>query len=385
MKKLIKNLLLKLFSLFPIKNIMVFESLADFSGNSLYFYNYLIKNGYNDTYKIYWFVNDASIFDMYNIKNVKFLTMWNHGYKKNFFQWLKYFHIVKNAKYLFFDNRNLLKINNKTIKIGLNHGTPIKKLNDRKVLPDDMDYYVQSSDYCANVVSSQLNINKDIICVCGNPRNDILFDKSYKKDKFPELLKYKKVILWTPTFRKSQYNDRCDSTFSFPLNIPIIYNVKELKRVDNKLKKINSLLIIKPHPVQDVSIIKQETLSNIKIIDDTFLSSHGCDIFEFFLYSDAMITDYSGIYCDYLLTNKQIGFTIDDLDVYKLGLSFDNIDEYMPGLKIKDINDLLRYIDYIASNSDDFSLERKKACKIFNKYIDGKSSERLAQSINLKI
>ena len=62
MKNLIKNILLFFGSLFSIKNVLIFESHADYSDNARSFYEYLIKKKYNKRYKIYWFVNNANEF-----------------------------------------------------------------------------------------------------------------------------------------------------------------------------------------------------------------------------------------------------------------------------------------------------------------------------------
>ena len=49
--------------------------------------------------------------------------------------------------------------------------------------------------------------------------------------------------------------------------------------------------------------------------------------------SDALITDYSSVYFDYLLLDKPIGFTVDDMELYikDRGFIFNNPEEYMPG------------------------------------------------------
>ena len=52
MKSKIRNFLKKVMSIFKIKNVIVFESNADYSDNSRAFYEYLIKNNYNEKYKL---------------------------------------------------------------------------------------------------------------------------------------------------------------------------------------------------------------------------------------------------------------------------------------------------------------------------------------------
>ena len=98
-----------------------------------------------------------------------------------------------------------------------------------------------------------------------------------------------------------------------------------------------------------------------------------------------MITDYSGIYYDYLLTDKIIGFTTDDFEKYKeeKGFVFENPKEYMAGENIENIKDLYTFIDNVITNNDIYKKKRNKMKTLFNKYADDKSSERLAKFLKL--
>lgn len=383
MKRIIKKLIAIVFSIFRIKNIIVFESHADYSDNSRAFFEYLIENKYNEKYRIYWFVNDQNKFKNINIKNVKFLTMWKNGVHKSLIQWLRYFKIVKNAKYLIFSNRKLDRLNPKTKTVAINHGAPIKSIKDRQVMPRDVDYRVDSSKFFDDIVRDSQHLINTKSLITGNPRNDVLFNETDVLEKLSELKKYDKVILWLPTFRKSYHSDRKDSTHDFPLGLPIIYSLEDLKEINKYLNKRKSLLVFKSHPAQDLSLFKAESLSNIKIVNDEYLINKGVSLTELYKITDALITDYSSVYVDYLLTLKPLGFTIDDIDEYIKGFSFDNILDYMPGFKIKDLKDLKRFIDTISLSDDQFLEDRKKINNIFNKYHDGLASERLARELEL--
>ena len=244
MKSKIRNFIKKVMSIFKIKNIIVFESNADYSDNSRAFYEYLIKNNYNEKYKIYWFVNDKNKFENRKCKNVEFLTMWKNSKKKTIFQWIKYFQIVKNAKFLISSNRQLHKLNDKTISININHGTPLKKVKDLKVVPTDIDLVLVGSDFCIDMMSDQLNLPKEKFICVGNPRNDIIFKNTKTKEKVKEFSEFNKIIVWLPTFRKAEESSRNDSSVNFPLGLPIIYSeegllkLKEISKGDKIMDKI---------------------------------------------------------------------------------------------------------------------------------------------------
>lgn len=362
MKSKIRNFIKKVMSIFKIKNIIVFESNADYSDNSRAFYEYLIKNNYNEKYKIYWFVNDKNKFENRKCKNVEFLTMWKNSKKKTIFQWIKYFQIVKNAKFLISSNRQLHKLNDKTISININHGTPLKKVKDLKVVPTDIDLVLVGSDFCIDMMSDQLNLPKEKFICVGNPRNDIIFKNTKTKEKVKEFSEFNKIIVWLPTFRKAEESSRNDSSVNFPLGLPIIYSEEGLLKLNEYLKKNNVLILFKLHPHQDTNLFKASSLSNIKILTDSYLIEKDIELTELFKISDALITDYSGVYYDYLLLDNIIGFTVDDFEEYKKkkGFVFDNIEDYMAGEKIKNIEDLYMFIDNVIKSNDLYKKERKK-------------------------
>ena len=196
-------------------------------------------------------------------------------------------------------------------------------------------------------------------------------------------LKFKKVILWLPTFRNSKALNRNDSTFNFPLGIPIIYSKEDLNLINDYLNKLNVCLLLKLHPAQDTSVFKLDSLTNIIIINDKYLIDRNIELCELYKVTDAMITDYSSVYVDYLLLNKPLGFTQDDFEQYKKGFSMPNINDYMPGHKIMNVDDLKKFISDISSNIDNYKEERERVNKIFNKFNDSKSSERLAKYLDL--
>ena len=332
---------------------------------------------------MYWFVNNANDFKNKNIYNVKFLTMWKNDIKRSIVQHIKYFWIVKNAKYLIFSNRNLHRINKKTKKVYVNHGIAIKKVKGRKMIPSDIDYDVESSDFCVSLTISQQELKKNQFIVVGNPRDDVIFRETDIKDKTTEFSKFNKLILWLPTFRKSANSKRNDSNFEFPLGIPIIYSEKKLVEINKYLKKYNTVLILKPHPAQDISIFKAKSLSNFIILDDEYFISKDIELTEFYKITDALITDYSSVYVDYLLTEKPIGFSQDDFNEYKIGFSMDNIQDYMPGFKIMNVDDMKKFISDLSKGIDEYKKDRKRVNEIFNKFKDSNSSKRLAEKIGL--
>jgi CDP-glycerol glycerophosphotransferase (TagB/SpsB family) len=100
--------------------------------------------------------------------------------------------------------------------------------------------------------------------------------------------------------------------------------------------------------------------------------------------TDGMITDYSSVMFDYLLLNKPICFTVDDMDSYKLGF-VDNYEELLAGDKIMDINQLIQFILNVSEGVDPFNYKRNELNKKLNKYgMDGKNSERICKYLGIE-
>lgn len=116
---------------------------------------------------------------------------------------------------------------------------------------------------------------------------------------------------------------------------------------------------------------REETYSNILFIKPFE------DIYPLLPVSDYLITDYSSIYFDYLLLNKEIIFYPFDYTEYvneDRKLYFD-YDEITPGEKVYTFEKLLDTLSIL--NNLDFSKEREQIKNKFWRFQDGDSSSRI--------
>lgn len=144
-------------------------------------------------------------------------------------------------------------------------------------------------------------------------------------------------------------------------------------------------MIIKPHPGQDLNYFSAFKNEHILVLTNSDFEDKNIELYEFLSITDSLITDYSSVYIDYLLTEKPIGFTIDDLEDYKNGLGFliDNPKNYMPGQMIKTSSDFIDFIEDLNNDNDNYKDEREKMLNLFHNQKDGKSSERILKYFNL--
>ena len=114
-------------------------------------------------------------------------------------------------------------------------------------------------------------------------------------------------------------------------------------------------------------MLYKEKHSNIKFMTQKALEKKGLSVYALLRNADALITDYSSAYFDYMLLNRPIAFTVEDIEEYrkKRGFVFDNPFEYMPGEKINSYEDLEKYVANVAEDNDVFA-ERERVNMIIN-------------------
>lgn len=368
----IKGILKKLMDFVPLKNKVILESNPDMADNTYYLYKKILEKGYNRKYKLIWLVNNPKEFNNINIKNVYFKE-WEpkNPIKKLDNRWLLY-----TAKYVIVCNKYIEKRRKNQTVAALGHGTILKSVKQHKMIGKDCDFTLCPSEFFIPIYCDQLKLNRSQLVLSGYPRNDML-SVGGSISRLLRCNEDTKYIIWMPTFRKQKNSGRVDSSFSFPLGIPIIYNVQELKSINKFLKKCNIVMLLKLHPAQDTSVIRASSYSNFLILDDAALKEHGITLYEILSDTAALITDYSSIYYDYLLLHKPIGITLDDYQEYKEcnGFSFSNILDILKGEYIYNIIDLERFISNVELGNDVMREEREKVNRMANKYQNGEYSQ----------
>lgn len=268
------------------------------------------------------------------------------------------------------------------------HGSPLKRIGFMesttrlKFLNNynkAFTYILCQSEYFKEVIKESYGANEEQCLILGYPRNDFMFSERDVLSLIHDKKDIKKSILWMPTWRRdTETKNNNDSNIEFP-----ILDKENVKSLNTYLKETKTLLIIKPHPFQMKLDLFDEIQSNILIVDNELLNSQDIELYNLLNNVDALLTDYSSIYFDYLLLNKPIGFTIDDIDAYmeKRGFIIDNPFEIMPGEKIYNFDELIKFVNYISIGHDKFEEERIRVNELVNFYKDGHSAKRVLERI----
>ena len=355
--------ILNIMNVFLPKNnsILIYcNSKGGFRDNLKAVYDYMAENELNNKYQIYCSLVEYRGFETTN--NVKVISN------------IKAIYYFLFSKYVFYGYGKIpIKPSKKQKVVSMFHGMPLKKiggyLSNNAINNFFFTYALASSELFVPIISKAFCCPIKNVLICGYPRNDALFKNYdyYQKNN-------KKLILWLPTYRDN------DSNY-----LPI-FSVESLKGFDEKISELDIILFIKLHAGYDKGNIRFSKFKNIIAYRHDDFMKKKLDLYKLLSCADALITDYSSVYFDYLLLDRPIAFTLDDLKMYESdrGFVFDNIFEYMPGKKIHNQNEFLDFCKEAATGVDDYKQDRKRVNDLVNHYKDGNNCERLLKMIGIE-
>ena len=255
-------------------------------------------------------------------------------------------------------------LHKKRLIINLWHGVPLKKIAlldpnlkkaariyFKKIFSENYTCILTTSHELIPLMARSFAVSEDKIKVWGQPRNDGLFQKNDCHEilgqLFPDLPEYTKTVLYAPTVR--DYGQ----VQLFP------FKDFDQKQLEAFLEEKNILLFIRTHVAEQGSAApylgkRIRFLGNEQAEDVTGI----LNIF------DCLITDYSSIYIDYLLTDKPMIFLPYDRQQYLdgRGMNFD-YDDVTPGPKPETFND---FLDALSPKEDFWKSERTRVNRLFN-------------------
>lgn len=334
--------------------------------------DYLIENEYNKDYRIYCSVEDERYFGKTE-SNVFYITH------------IKAIRIFLKSSHVFYTAGQLpIKPSKNQCVIHMQHGITDYKTMGALTKIDNGDefyftYMIATAPIYVPIEAAEYLCPEECITICSEPMVDRIINP-VKRYIFGD---FKYVILWAPTFRKSDYLGYADSDCE---NILPLFADGDYEELNEKLKAINSLLLVKIHPSQTVDMSIINNYSNIKIYTHEAFVAEGMNLYDLMASVDAMLGDYSTASLQFLLTDKPIAYVIPDFEEYKKrrGFVFDNPLDYMPGHIIYQKSDLWNFLIDLSNNIDIYKEKRKEIKDIIHYYQDGNSCERLLSLSNIK-
>lgn len=367
---IIKNLKLKLCLVkvvFPVlsfinkhinhnKNVILIYNNLSFRDNNLAVYEYLIAHGYNQKYKIIVTSTDYQEYLKDAPSNVYFV-----GPLKSILWFFK-------SKFVFYCIGKIPIDYGKGQKtIYMNHGMFIKgfskgQLAQAKDAPRQFTYFMVTGSVFVKPTKDNFPFSDDRIIINGNPTADWTLGPNPHYD-FGE---YKKLIMWAPTFRKSSSMNMNDVGDSDDELVPIL-KINELKEVNDYLKSIGVKIVVKLHPEQRLDKYNLVDMDHLVILSHQEFSRRNMEINHFMAQCDGLITDYSSVFYNYLLLDRPLGFTEDDIEQYgnTRGFAMDP-QKFRPGMRIHTKEDICKFAYNVLEGKDDFADERRNLASVVN-------------------
>lgn len=363
--------------LFPLSNQKVFfDSYPDYCDNSRAMSDFLLQTG---KYDIFWAVNKIpSGAD----RRIHFIT------KDRF--WLYIYHTIT-SKYIFATHESNNWANPKRqVSVCLWHGTPLKKIGllqypEYVGLMRQFRYFVSSSSYYKDIFKACFGDKLNVI-VTGLPRNDELFkDRDVLVNIGLKRNDDERVVLYLPTFRQTVSGRVIDASENvFEDSYIKFNNADSLNEWNDILKEHHLILVVKPHPA-DKAMRESIEMSNIHVIQNDVLQQYDVQLNALLSNADALITDFSSVFVDYMLLDRPIGFMIPDLEEYNKNRGFlmDPVKEYLPGEVISSKSELVSFFEDISKGLDSSKEKRERLYTIYNDFKDGKNCKRVSSAVGL--
>lgn len=368
------------FKLFPLTKSIVFECESDMDDNPRAFYEYLLGVHWNEKHIIVWIVKDVELCKkLYSQDNVVFISRFSKDIKTR----IKLEYYLSTAKFFVFSHPYWFKKRKKgQLIVNVWHGTPIKAAPaPNKKFLESFDFIIVPSETSKDIYFLGLNCPKEKMRVCGAPRLD-LFRRNSKEAVFSQLFEYypgEKVVICLPTYKQSRVEKDSIAEDTFSLNV--ISTFDEYNALNQFLSERNMHLIIKPHPLQLKDNLWMKDASNIHYIQNSQLLKRKVIFYELLGNCDALLTDLSSVYYDFLLVDRPIGLLTKTIDQYQRGMIDRDSFDQLPGERIDSLDSLFSFLERVDKGINAFSKEMEHLSLRFNQIQDGLYSEELADLI----
>lgn len=363
-KFIVRNSIASIARFLPIKeNFIVFASFPDFSDNAWVLFEYLKEN--RPDLKLYWAISETEIPEDVNKSSVI--------KKDSLKNYLRYYWIINRARFLLSSHGLRDSAGRKgQLNIYLNHcSCPIKGAKTKGINHPSKDYKIKPTfDYVLCRGLSAITplalfncCDEKYVLPLGMARDDVFLQNIGEGSLNPFYNGVSnKLIVWMPTFRRTSITPCLSETnSSTATGLPLIETELDMVKLNSFLQKHNIQLLIKIHPLQEDNDLFKKKFSNITIVTNQDLKRIHKQTYEVIGYSDALLTDYSSVYFDYLMTNKQVGFILDDYDKYDKdrGFVFENPKEILAGKHIYNSEDLFNFFIDVIEDNDEYENMRK--------------------------
>lgn len=252
--------------------------------------------------------------------------------------------------------------------VNLWHGVPLKRivLAEKRgflyrlffhlLFSRNYTWVLTTSSRLIPVMRESFGVKAEKVKVWGQPRNDCLFRSRSAKEAlgeiYGELPEFSKAVLYAPTHRENR------PVWLFP------FDDFSTQKLTQFLEEEKILLFIRTH-LYTMKNVQGQVASASRVL--WLNEDRAEDVMEILNAFDLLITDYSSIYIDFLLTGKPMMFLPYDKEEYlaNRGLNFP-YEEYTPGPKPETFVEFCGQMRRLLTEKDAYAKKRGEAALFFN-------------------
>jgi CDP-glycerol glycerophosphotransferase len=290
------------------------------------------------------------------------------------------------SRHVFFTHQcYTMKFPRKVVSVNVWHGMPIKKTGWMRPGGDGprTQYELAASDFWVPVIRACMKPWGQVL-VNGLPRCDrfsALGRKAVRNRMGGEAVACAKLVVWLPTYRQTVRGDPEQDGRDF-------HNVAQLPgfdadRFDAWLGARNMVCVLKPHPLGPRPEIR--TSGSLRVMDDAALAAQGLTLYSLLGGADALLTDVSSVYVDFLALDRPIIHAFADRREYGdgRGFTFDWTEEYFAGPMVADLAGVERALADVGAGRDLHADRRARLRSLFHANPTGPATPALLEKLGL--
>jgi CDP-glycerol glycerophosphotransferase (TagB/SpsB family) len=262
------------------------------------------------------------------------------------------------------------------------HGVPLKRISrdapsfadlslperlSRRYVYRQFDRVAVTARRFTEVFCSAFGVGPDRVVSTGYPRNDALFrevpgfDVGQDRALHDEIADLDgPVVAYLPTYRDDG-RPAADAV--------------DFAALDDFLGERDATMLVKFHPFEQPGVDEAA-------LDDVRLLPAGFDVYPALRHVDALVTDYSSVYFDYLLLDRPVVFYAYDRDRYAANHGFTlDYESHAPGPIVSDFAGLLAALDRCLDGRDGYADERAAVRDGVFDHPDGNAAARVVERV----
>ena len=387
----------------PLEDIIIFRSgpMADtyiegmdFDDNARALFEYALKAGINQKYKLVWIVKNPTEWSgkFKKYENVIFIS-WEDADSNDIKKRDNFFRYLCLAKYLFMTDSYgfALGCRKDQTRVMLWHGCGFKTRLGFKPNEHNYEYMTVTGEEYARTYAKVFGLRDDQMLVTGYPKVDCIFHPDADWQKKLNIKLAKKYVFWLPTFRNTNRPGLERHEHTKPegeTGLPVVATLDEMKFINKLLLEKDAVMIIKLHPFQDRKMIcDMSDFSNVQLIENESLLQGDIQINQILGYADALISDYSSVAVDYLVKDRPVAFTLDDIETYEKerGFFWPDVKPHLPGKEIYNYEEFYSFVKDVLRGLDPGADKRHLICEEMQKFSDDRNSERVFRALGIEV